>query len=387
MISDDLTIASFSIDFGPGRTLGIEEVRAAGAGFGGTIRFGRLFFAHDHIEASMGLTQADSALVLDATFSSVTGDVTRERWPLDLMGHLFAALDGRLGVGGPEEIDRVADEPRANHLDVWWSEGCLLVDEELAALAKAFREGLRERARWIERPLGSGRVALCLPGWFGADGERCDNRLFSPFHLYLPGFDRNENRYDQLTVTGFGRAWQLSDAGHAVERLTTAGRDLQVALEDAPLGFPRAAFAAGWLNYARSNLVDQFPLAAAWTDVDRRFVRTLLASPLTAALDMHSFARVSTLFMRAVYLRSSAGPFVMFWPDDRRRICIGFLLGEEHYEGYVVTQEQVRVARLFINALGLDWGAASVGNNGTLTPEAQGDEAMLQMFPIVLRRE
>ena len=378
--------AAFSIYFGKDKSLRFDDLETAGAPWRGTPRADRFVFEHNQIAASMGLVQENDACVLDAIFRSEVCDVTRAPWPVELMVRLFVKLGGRLGVAGPEEIDRVIDEPRASRLDVWWSEGCLLVAEDLAGLARDFRNALGTRARWNEHPIGGGSTVLGLPGWFGEDGERSDDRLFSPFHLWLPGFDSNENRYDQLTVTGFGRQWQLADAADAVKALVAKGTSAGIVLDPVPLGYPRAAFAANFLNFARTNLVDQFPRASVWTDSDRQFVRSLLASPLGAALQTRAFARLSALFTGAVYLRSATGPLALFWPRDPRRICIGFPLGNEVFEQYVCTPDQAHTARVFIDALLLDWGAGAVGNNALLTPESAFDEALLRTFSIVVRR-
>jgi hypothetical protein len=378
--------AAFSICFGKDKSLRFDDLETAGAPWRGTPRAGRFVFEDDQIEASMALVQENDAWVLDAIFRSEVCDVTRARWPVELMCRLFVKLGGRLGVAGPEEIDRVTDEPRASRLDLWWSEGCLLVAEDLAGLARDFRNALGARARWNEHPIGERCALLGLPSWFGEDGERSDDRLFSPFHLWLPGFDSNENRYDQLTVTGFGRQWQLADAADAVEALVEKGASAGIVLDPLPLGYPRAAFAANLVNFARTNLVDQFPRAGVWTDSDRQFMRSLIASPLSSALQTRAFVRLSALFTGAVYLRSAAGPLALFWPRDPRRICIGFPLRNEVFEHYICTPDQAYVARLFIEALFLDWGAGAVGNNASLTPESALDEALLQTFPIVVRK-
>ena len=111
----------------------------------------------------------------------------------------------------------------------------------------------------MSTPLGED--ALCSAFRLGSEkmASRSDDRLFSPFHLWLSGFDSNENRYDQLTVTGFGRQWQLADAADAVEALVAKGTSAGIMLDPVPLRYPRAAFAANFLNFARTNLVDQFP--------------------------------------------------------------------------------------------------------------------------------
>ena len=380
-----MTSATFSLYFGPGRKPDMERVGVAAAALGNVTTSGpdALGVRHDRGRARLTVVKTGDEYTLDATCTAESTDVTRDAWPLELASHLFVALGGRLGVLGPEEIDRVTDEARASRLDVWWSEGCLLVDEPAGSLAHSFEIGWGEQARWTTRRLEGGNLVLYLPGWFGMEGERDDHRFFSPFHLFSPGFDRNENRYDQLTVTVFGASWKEAAAAAACKRLVEVGEPLEIRLHPAPLGFPEEALAAGWLNHARSHLVDQFPRAAAWSQEDREFVRTLLSLPLAVPIHFDTFVRLSILFVGAVHLTSTAGPLVLFWTDQPGRVCLGFPLGEEIYEGYVLTPEQVRVAETFIEALGLEWGAASVGNNGTLTSRSREDADLMRSFPWV----
>ncbi len=204
-------------------------------------------------------------------------------------------------------------------------------------------------------------ATFVLTSFDGAEGERDDDGLFSPFHRGWPLEDDNENRYDALTVSGFGHAPSQLQADDTVRRLVKS--DL-IELEPLPYGYPRPAFVAGMLNYVRMHFLSKLR-GEGVKEEQRTLIERALDAPLDRVVDVHG-AAISALMTRAVLLKTAAGPAALFWPQTPDHICLAMPLGEEIYSDFVASEAQLRVASHFIEALGLDRGGASVGDSAAL---------------------